>query len=242
MHGWRGILSALLVVPTLLPAAANAADPHGHWQWPLSPTPVVVAPFVSPPEQWGAGHRGVDLAGLIGQPVLAIGAGTISFAGVIAGRGVVVVDHGELRSTYQPVLAAVHNGDRVAPGEVIGTLEAVGSHCAPDACLHLGVRRGAAYLDPLSLLGPLEVRLKTPVDLAALSGDGVGAPEVAAGSLHPSPPGKSAATRGVAAQQTIRNRTDSGILWGDAAALAGGAAAGLALPTALRRRIGSLLR
>ncbi len=37
--------------------------------WPLSPTPTVVHPFRLPSEAWGAGHRGVDLLGVVGQEV-----------------------------------------------------------------------------------------------------------------------------------------------------------------------------
>jgi hypothetical protein len=92
--------------------------------------------------------------------VLAIGAGTVRFAGPLAGRGVVVVDHGGLRSTYEPVTAIVHRGDVVDAGEAIGLLQTPYSHCTPEVCLHLGLRRGSVYLDPLDLLGPRPVRLK----------------------------------------------------------------------------------
>jgi murein DD-endopeptidase MepM/ murein hydrolase activator NlpD len=57
---------------------------------------------------FGPGHRGVDLAAVAGAPVLAAGAGTVVFAGTVAGRGVVSVDHsGGLRTTYEPVLPTV---------------------------------------------------------------------------------------------------------------------------------------
>lgn len=132
----------------------------GRWVWPLDPLPRVVEPFDAPDSAWAAGHRGVDLLGSQGQPVRAIGAGVVSFAGVVAGRGVVSVRHGALRSTYEPVTASLSVGTTVSAGQVIGLLQSVRSHCAPAACLHLGVRRGDTYLDPLSLLGPRQVRLK----------------------------------------------------------------------------------
>jgi hypothetical protein len=98
---------------------------------------------------------------------------------VVAGLGVVVVGHGALRSTYQPVMASVRRGDSVTGGQALGTLEAVGSHCPPRACLHLGVRRGADYFDPLLLLGSHEVRLKpfagmATTDLLGSGGAGTG--------------------------------------------------------------------
>ncbi|MGX9228951.1 peptidoglycan DD-metalloendopeptidase family protein [Streptomyces albus] len=43
-----------------------------------------------PPQPWAPGHRGVDLAARPGQPVRAVADGKVSFAGKVAGRGVVV--------------------------------------------------------------------------------------------------------------------------------------------------------
>jgi hypothetical protein len=51
----------------------------------------------------------------------------------------------------------------VAAGDRLVTLEAPGSHCAPDVCLHWGWIRGAVYLDPLRLVGLGAVRL-LPLD------------------------------------------------------------------------------
>jgi murein DD-endopeptidase MepM/ murein hydrolase activator NlpD len=86
-------------------------------------------------------------------------AGRVTFAGTLAGRGVVVVDHGATRTTYEPVAPAVAVGSHVDAGGVLGTLETGTSHCLPRTCLHWGLLRGAEYLDPLSLLGEAPVRL-----------------------------------------------------------------------------------
>jgi murein DD-endopeptidase MepM/ murein hydrolase activator NlpD len=139
------------------PAAAGTAVPVGVW--PLRPSPEVVRGFDPPDERWGAGHRGVDLLGSPGVAVRAGLPGVVSFAGRIAGRGVVVVDHGATRTTYEPVLAAVRRGRRVAAGAVLGHLAPDGSHCPPRACLHWGWLRGETYLDPLLLVGAGPVRL-----------------------------------------------------------------------------------
>ena len=101
----------------------------------------------------------MDLAGRLGQPVLAAADGTISFAGSIGAKPVVVVDHGTLRTTYEPVINAVPRGEPVRAGEVIGFLQGVAGHCFPDACLHWGVRRNQEYLDPLAWLGTERIRL-----------------------------------------------------------------------------------
>ncbi len=129
------------------------------FSWPLSPA-TVVRPFDPPPQPWLAGHRGADLAGAPGAPVLSAGPGTVLLAGVVAGRGVVSVAHpGGLRTTYEPVRPTVHAGDAVLAGSAVGTLEAGHPGCPGAACLHWGLRRGDVYLDPLALLGRGRVRL-----------------------------------------------------------------------------------
>jgi murein DD-endopeptidase MepM/ murein hydrolase activator NlpD len=154
----------LATLPALMPLAASAAPLGGSalpgWSWPLRPAPdEVVRDFDPPAQPWLPGNRGLDLAGHPGQPVHAAGAGIVSFAGVIAHVGVVSVTSGALRTTYEPVTVAVHRGQTVAAGKVLGRLTLAGSHCLPAACLHWGLLRGDAYLDPLALLGLEQVRL-----------------------------------------------------------------------------------
>jgi murein DD-endopeptidase MepM/ murein hydrolase activator NlpD len=156
---------AVLVLAVLLLTAAPASGddlapvPAGAAVWPLSPVPDVGERFDPPDSRWGPGHRGVDLHGAVGQPVRAALPGRVTFAGSLAGRGVVVVDHGTTRTTYEPVDASVSVGDRVAAGDRLGTLQLGGSHCFPAACLHWGLRAGDTYLDPLTLVGAGPVRL-----------------------------------------------------------------------------------
>lgn len=151
------LLSAILALAG--PAPAPGAPPGQDPEWPLRPAPDVLHRFQPPADPWGAGHRGVDLLGTAGQPVRAALAGQVRFAGRLAGRGVVVVDHGPTRTTYEPVTATLPVGELVAAGDPIGTLETVGSHCFPRACLHWGWIRGETYLDPLDLVGAGPVRL-----------------------------------------------------------------------------------
>ena len=139
--------------------ALDTPAPPDHAVWPLHPEPEVVSGFDPPASRWGAGHRGVDLRGSVGQPVRAAAPGTVSFAGRLAGRGVVVVTHGRTRTTYEPVTASVRRGDAVDAGAQIGRLELLGSHCLPAACLHWGLLEGERYLDPLTLVGRGPVRL-----------------------------------------------------------------------------------
>lgn len=133
------------------------------WEWPLAGHPPVLRPFDAPAQRWLPGHRGVDLGGVAGEPVRAVADGVVAFSGVIAGVGVLSVQHPDgLRSTYQPVRDGIARGTQVSAGQVLGMLGGQG-HCLPRICLHLGAKRGEAYLDPLLLLQGWEVSL-LPLD------------------------------------------------------------------------------
>jgi murein DD-endopeptidase MepM/ murein hydrolase activator NlpD len=150
------LLHLLAALPLLIgPAPAHQAV------WPLQPQPQVMRGFDPPDSTYGAGHRGVDLAGQVGQTVHVAMTGTVVFAGLLAGRGVVVVDHGTVRTTYEPVAATVGTGDRVTQGAAIGRLTLSQSHCFPQACLHWGLIRNSddVYLDPLTLVDQAPIRL-----------------------------------------------------------------------------------
>ena len=148
----RGILLGLLLLGALLAGGpAWAAPAPGTGGWPLEGAPVVLRGFDPPEQRWDAGHRGVDLAARPGQRVLAAAVGRVVFAGRVGGKPVVVIDHGGVRSTYEPVLASVRVGQRVQRGQPIGRVGRE-EHCA-DGCLHWGLRRGDEYLDPLTLIG-----------------------------------------------------------------------------------------
>ncbi len=143
--------------------AARAED--GRLDWPLRPRPAVVRTFDAPSPDWNRGHRGVDLAGTADQPVYAAGAGTVVYAGMLAGRQVVSLAHpGGLHTSYEPVQASVRVGQLVAAGAVIGELLAGHPGCPVAACLHWGAMWGPAaraeYVDPLGLLAATPIRLK----------------------------------------------------------------------------------
>ncbi|MBA2338271.1 MAG: M23 family metallopeptidase [Acidimicrobiia bacterium] len=93
-----------------------------------------------------AGHWGIDFGTTTGTPVAAAGVGTVTFAGTVADRLSVTVDHGgDLKTSYsylESVGTAV--GVPVEVGTVVGTsgtdneLEAV----------HFSVRVDGVYVDP----------------------------------------------------------------------------------------------
>ncbi|MGO3325229.1 M23 family metallopeptidase [Gordonia sp. (in: high G+C Gram-positive bacteria)] len=165
------ILTVACLLSALPFGSIATSTPGSAYDWPLTPRPQVVRPFDPPAQRWQGGHRGVDLAAGADVAVLAARAGTVNFAGRVAGRPTVSVMHADgILTTYEPVLARVKRGDHVGRGEVIGLLVAGHDGCQASACLHWGARRGrgheAVYLDPLGLLGVLHVRLKplTPAD------------------------------------------------------------------------------
>ncbi|WP_329455403.1 M23 family metallopeptidase [Streptomyces sp. NBC_01497] len=146
-----------------LPAPADTAAVPGPAAgdaraWPVGTRPRVVRGWLPPSSAYGPGHRGVDLAARAGDPVRAAAAGRVSFAGRVAGRGVLSIALSgtgapPLRITYEPVVPLMRKGDLVRAGQPVGRLAAGPFHCAAD-CLHWGLLRGTVYLDPLSLLPP----------------------------------------------------------------------------------------
>ena len=141
--------------------AADPRKPRGHYQWPTGAPATVVEDFDPPAVVWGRGHRGVDLGAAEGAQIRSAAAGTVAFAGMVAGRPVVSVDHADgIRTTYEPVEPAVSAGDTVGAGQVIGTL--LPGHRSDGVCaLHWGARTGPkTYINPLRLLQPAVIRLK----------------------------------------------------------------------------------
>ncbi len=156
-----------LTLAALVPAAALAGGrpavasdaPGTIWVRPVAGR--VVRPFVAPRSRYGAGHRGADLAAAPGTPVVAPGDGRVVFAGPVAGSLHVVVAHAHGLRTSLSFLAtvAVRAGMVVTRGQVVGTAGGSGpDHTA--GVLHLGLRVGDEYVDPM--------RLFTPVDLATV--------------------------------------------------------------------------
>jgi murein DD-endopeptidase MepM/ murein hydrolase activator NlpD len=120
-------------------------------------TPVhVLNPFRAPPTPYSAGHRGVDFAVDPGTVVWAAATGRVTFAGEVAGRGIVVLLHPDgITTEYEPVVAVVRVGQLVARGAAIGRVSGSHDGCPPGRCLHWGAKRSGQYFDPMSLLDAL---------------------------------------------------------------------------------------
>ena len=67
----------------------------------------VLVLFAAPALAWASGNRGADLVAKPGETILAAASGKVTFAGSIAGKPVVSIDHGTVRTTYEPVVTAL---------------------------------------------------------------------------------------------------------------------------------------
>lgn len=127
--------------------------------------------FEAPAHDYGPGHRGVDLAADEGDTVSAPAAGVVTFAGPVAGRGVVVVEHdGGTLTSLEPVEGLVPVGTTVTGGQAVAVLQSGNEHAGcpttrTPRCLHWGVRVDGRYVDPWWWLG-----LTSEVRLLPLSG------------------------------------------------------------------------
>lgn len=118
----------------------------------------VVDPYRPPTCVWCPGNRGIEFGPTLGHHVSAAAAGTVSFAGRVAGTLYVVLQHPDgTRTTYGGLLTSDRSrGEHVMLGEAVGIA---------GLTLHFGLRRGDVYLDPTPMLGELRRRARlVPVD------------------------------------------------------------------------------
>ncbi|MBC2657731.1 peptidoglycan DD-metalloendopeptidase family protein [Pseudomonas sp. MSSRFD41] len=132
--------------PTPVPATPAGPAPTG-WGWPSNG--VLIGKFSSN----GSLNKGIDIAGDLGQPVLAASDGTVVYAGSgLRGYGeLVIIKHSE---TY--VSAYGHNrkllvreGQQVKVGQTIAEMGSTGTDRVK---LHFEIRRQGKPVDPLQFL------------------------------------------------------------------------------------------
>jgi Peptidase family M23 len=130
------------------------------WVWPLRGD--VITPYRNGDDPYASGqHRGIDIAGEVGAPVVAAVGGEVRFAGAAGSSGLTVsirTDDGRFDTSYLHLSStAVGEGDRVAAGDRVGAVGTSGARSAAAPHLHFGVRDAAsrhAYHDPLGFLPP----------------------------------------------------------------------------------------
>jgi Peptidase family M23 len=143
--------SALLAFFVLSPPAWAA------WVWPLRGE--VITPYSNGNDPYASGqHRGIDIAGETGQPVVAAASGSVRFAGTAGSSGVTVSIRtldGFDTSYLHLSSASVREGQSVQAGDRIGAVGTSGTRSAERPHLHFGVREAGsrhAYRDPLAFL------------------------------------------------------------------------------------------
>lgn len=145
------LLATVVVAATVVATPASAAGEEPRYRPPVDAP--VVDPFRPPASTYGSGNRGLTYDLPPGTEVRASAAGEVVFAGSVGGTLHVTVLHGDgLRTSYSFLEAVrVRRGQTVEQGDVVG-VGGVG--------FHLGVRDGAAYLDPAALFGGTEIRVR----------------------------------------------------------------------------------
>ncbi len=124
----------------VVPPASRRSD----WSWPTQGA--VIAGFN------GSSNKGLDIAGSTGEPVHAIGAGSVAATEVMRGYGsVIMVDHGgAYMSIYTNVGSVdVKQGQRVRRGQKIAE---IGPAQGGRAKLHFEIRYRGKAVDPRSYL------------------------------------------------------------------------------------------
>lgn len=147
---------SLLLVTVLLGAAHPAVAQEPPWLIP--PVDAAISRhFDAPSTTYGPGHRGIDFQVSAGALVRSAAAGTVKFAGFVAGERAVTVGHaGGLQTTYSMLSELrVERGDVVERGTFLGTVGR--AHQGQDGGLHFGVKLDGAYVDPVLFFGPLDL-------------------------------------------------------------------------------------
>ena len=162
----------------LAPAGARGARRPARP--PAAAPPPLGRAVAAPVGDAAAGDPGVRPAGLAVRPRAprgrpgrrtrrrcgAAGAGVVVFAGMVAGRPVVSIDHaGGLRTTYEPVDPSVAAGQAVARGSPIGTLAGRASGLPGRRLPALGPAPRRGLPRSAGLLRPPRVRLLPLGDL-----------------------------------------------------------------------------
>lgn len=155
-----------LVLALLLVAAPAAATPTPLWRWPVDGPRVIVEPYVQPLTPYGSGHRGIDIDVPRNEILYAPADGVIHFSGQVGLRWVFSIEHaGGVLSSYDHAFSELPKGTVVKKGDSIGHI--LSGHCASELCVHIGVRVGGEYVNPLLFFGGVPRSVLLPVQFSA---------------------------------------------------------------------------
>jgi lipoprotein NlpD len=146
VNGGAASSAPVVTTPATTPVIAGARSANG-WAWPTNG--ILIGKFSSN----GSLNKGIDIAGDLGQPVLAASDGSVVYAGSgLRGYGeLVIIKHSD---TY--VSAYGHNrrllvreGQQVKVGQTIAEMGSTGTDRVK---LHFEIRRQGKPVDPLEFL------------------------------------------------------------------------------------------
>lgn len=139
------LTSVAAALASILAVAVVALTPPVH-------APVVA--FFDATGPYSAGHRGIDFGASAGTVVHAPVAGTITFAGTVAGNLTLTIDAGDGVDVHLSFLDRVDvaRGDTVRAGDAVGTSGAGHPGVREGPAVHLAVEVEGVYVDPLPLL------------------------------------------------------------------------------------------
>lgn len=135
----------------------RASIARDHWYWPVAEVRIS-SPFGNRRNPFGGGvefHRGIDLTGGSGTPIMAAKQGEVIYTGYNAAAGNhVIIQHGDQSYSYYLHLASISTtvASRVNTGDVIGGMGTTGS--STGVHLHFGISTAFrdGYVDPLPLI------------------------------------------------------------------------------------------
>ncbi len=147
------VLVMIMAVSQVSTVAASADDPVRPVFSPPVDAPVF-DPFRAPENPYGPGNRGIEYDTRPGEVVRSGAAGTVSFAGAVAGSLFVTLDHGGgVLSSYSYLeRISVTEGSHVARGMPVGITGV--------KRFHFSVRINGDYVDPQNFAAIPKVRVR----------------------------------------------------------------------------------
>jgi hypothetical protein len=115
--------------------------------------------YQAPLWEWGAGHRGIDIAVSASSPIFSPFDGSVFFSGEVVDRQVLtLISVSGLKASFEPVCGLQGLGSRVNKNQPVGI------YCPPEKehemhcenCIHFSIRNEHGYLNPLLYFGELK--------------------------------------------------------------------------------------
>lgn len=156
IHACRKLIVTITLCVATLTSSSLPAHAAPCWVPPVRGD--IIDPFRKPPCPYCAGNRGIEYRVSPGQPVRAVQAGEVTYAGSVAATSYVVITHANgWKITYGRLAAIeVTRGQRVARGTQLGVT---------GSTFYFGLRVDDDYTDPAPFLAQQRGRPRlVPID------------------------------------------------------------------------------